>query len=342
MVDTISPLQSVKAYKAAVEAPDYEAQSKAETSLLSTKAEAQKMALDSAKQESTYSQMSKAALARTQQMHTELDVSDNQQRLQLFDLAINESRNNPEVQQRLFKQKDAALEDQVNLQKKVLESKVKQREEDAAVLSSALVSGDATELEQYARETGNNALVGFSKQIRGEAPIPMFRDAQNPQGRTINQLTQDELLRYQSFVLRGANPGRETTSHNIIQEMYAMEKMREASRLKEEELANKSKDAAAKRDGKEKEKKDKDELARKKAFQAATDKYNKDITPVKEAIADLENDLYLTADEKAQLATLKEKQANLEATYKQAERLYQETGIKTTQGTGTKDDPIKL
>lgn len=346
MAESISTLEGLQSYKAALEAPLYQQEAKDQASLLQTSAEAQRMKLASVKEEAAKTATARATLSSIAQQHQDLNLGNVQDQIKLADLAINQSRNNPVLMEKFREEKMGFLKQLAEETKVQAGLREAERAQKYDTLSEALSNPMSAE---SLLSSADPALKHFGEMITSRKPIPQFRDV-NGKPKLYSQLSEDEQARFSEKVLSGVAPKGDAAALAKYSQ-HEIDWARESERRRNDDLraALKEQDIAAKRDKitADKEAKRAKEEDRTVQMHKADTEYADKKAKIEAALTAAKDTGFFTSDaEKATISVLEQQLKDIETAHEDAIKMYgkKDVTVKSvkTQGQGTKENPIKL
>lgn len=340
MVDALSMTEALGSYKAAVEAPQWQQQSKDQTSLLSSQAEATRMKLAEAKQAAqdrlSYLSGKKEVAAE----NPTLDPSNLDQAVKLQNYLIKKYSQTPDLQAVAIKERDGLLKQQ----EEALKLQGIERETQRAQIYDTLA--EATTNPESAIKLASSEdpkMAHFGQLLSSQKPVlyggkqVLFKDLSLPEQKEV-------VSRILSPVAPKIDQGMLSRQSRLEYDYWRTQEQLDAdaerNRIRAQEAAAKREKIASDKTAKAAKMADKTEQMKK-----ATDQYVKDKAATEAALAEAKNTgLWESDAEKENIRILTEKLQGIESSYAEAKRMYgaKDVATKAPKGTGTKEDPIKL
>lgn len=234
-------------YQAGVDISNAQSQSDSQTSLLSSQAEMAKMRVGAAKQEQALELAKKASLTTEQAKHAEWDMSQTQDQIKVLNSAIQGAKDNPELQAKLINARDIASKDLIDSQLNHIKFKEAQRQLSYETASAGLLNprSSVDELRTMAKDTNNPVLAKLADVYEDKAPIKMFADKDNPNGKMMSQLSPDEVEKFRAEMARNMGPQKseKTASDYYNEQLRIAEIERKRQADLERAAAERTKDA---------------------------------------------------------------------------------------------------
>lgn len=340
MADTIAE-SFVGGWKSGVDLQNYGDQEKARTSILSSKAEADRMALDSAKQAA---QERLAYLSGKKEVAAEnptLDPSNLDQAIKLQNFLIKKYSQTPELQAPAIKEREGLLKQQEEAIKLQGIEREQKRADLYDNLSKATVS---PEVAASFTTSSDPILQHFGQILSNQKPFyfggkqTLYKDLSIPeQKEVISRILAPVAPKIDQGML--SKQSRLEYDYWRTQEQLAADE--ERNRIRAQEAAAKREKIASDKTAKAAKMADKTEQMKK-----ATDHYVKEKAATEVALVEAKDKAgwFESDSEKENIRILTEKLQGIESSYADAKRMYgaKDVATKAPKGTGTKEDPIKL
>jgi hypothetical protein len=242
---------AMQGYSQGVQIQTEKQQNLDQTSLLSDKAQLSKMNVASLKQEQALSLAAKAARADAAAKNLDVDASTNQGQVKLIDAALGAVKNNPELSDRLFKQKSQLLSEQAGIA--TAQGKLREEEQYQVYdgIRSAFINPENSHesLMTMAQNSTNQQtkakLLGLAHITSPGSTIPV-----PGYGKPFSSLTPLEQDSFRADVIRAVAPSKvEKTAADIQAEIIKERELEERRRHNLAEEAAQLKRIAAQREG---------------------------------------------------------------------------------------------